>query len=359
MTSFESIVIFFFVLFRCKVTNYLEKISIFAEKFSVMTEEELRQELDFLQCKGLNPMLCDTPIPLVDVPVLAGQPRAAGDATPGQYVMVPRELLGHHPVFLIDVDGYSMRDAGILPGDRLEVEIEARVEDGDIVVAEVDGDCTVKTFFTDDFGEKWLVPRNDEFQAIRLSGHQWRIVGKVTGLRKGMPRTTFADCMNAVDRQRRVLQQQPDGNGDASLLPTQPPLLVLKKYHNRRHIDYMAIRSHVERIVVMQIKHRYEWYAVYRVMADLNLLDELQLSKFALQMQAWFPDVTLGCTSDSLGEYATGPTGKAFTLWSADEFRRDKCKRQSLSGFNTLWHHCEALRAALFPLPLVELQLPF
>lgn len=337
----------------------MEIISIFAEKNYAMTKEELQQELEFLRSKGLNPMLCDTPIPYVDVPVLAGHPSPAGDAEQGRYVMVPRELLGHNLVFLIDVDGYSMKDAGLLPGDRIEVELEVRVEDGDIVIAEVDGDCTVKTFFTDDFGEKWLVPRNDDFQAIRLSGHEWRIIGKVTGVRKGIPRTTFADCMTAVDRQRRALLQREGNRGDETLLPTQPRLLVLKKYHNRRQIDYEAIRRHVERIVVMQMKHRYEWYAVYRVMADLNLLDEPQLSKFALQMQAWFPDVVLGCTSDSLGEYAIGPTGKAFTLWSADEFRRDKSKRQSLGGFNTLWHHCEALRAVLFPLPLVELQLPF
>ena len=324
-----------------------------------MTREEIERELKWLADEGLNPLLCDTPVQLIDVPVLAGHPREAGDATPGQYVMVPRELLGHHPVFLIDVDGLSMRDAGIMPGDRLEVEMDCRVDDGDTVVAEVDGECTVKTFFTDDEGVEWLVPRNDDFEAIRLTGRQWRIVGRVIGLRKGMPRSTFADCAKAVDRRRTQLMRQADDPSLVSSLPPQPPLLVVKTFHNRRRIDYNVVRMHIERVLVMQMKYRYEWYAAYRVMTDLRLLDELQLSKFALQMQAWFPDAPLPCTSDSLGDYAVGHTSKAFTLWDGTQFRKEQRKGQSLTGFTTLYHRCEALRAALFPLPLIEVSLPF
>lgn len=322
-------------------------------------EEELQSTFDALRRSGLNPMLCDTVIPYVDVPVLAGHPRAPGDATPGKYILMPRELLGHHPVFLIDVNGDSMRDAGIMPGDRLEVEIESRVDDGDIVVAEVDGDCTVKTFFTDDEKVEWLVPCNDDYAAICLKEREWRIIGKVVGLRKALPRSTFAACARSVDRQRTVQMKAATTPSDVSLLPKQPENIVLKSYHNRRRIDYNVIRERVERIIVMQMKHRYEWYAAYRIMNDLHLLDEVQLSKFAQQMNAWFPDAPLPCTADSLGEYSVGHTGKAFTLWDTAQFRAEHNKRQSLSGFTTLFHRCEELRAALFPLPLVELELPF
>ena len=324
-----------------------------------MTYEELEKELKWLSDEGLNPQLCDTPVKLVDVPVLAGQPRQAGDATDGQYVMVPRELLGRHPLFLIDVDGLSMRDAGIMPGDRLEVELDAAASDGDIVVAEVEGECTVKTLFTDEEGVKWLVPRNDDFEAIRLAGRQWRVVGRVTGIRKGMPRATFADCARSVDRSRTALLQAANNPAELSSLPVQPPLLVLKTFHNRRRIDYRVVRHRIEQILVLQMKYRYEWYAAYRVLTDLRLLDELQLAKFALQMREWYPDAPIACTSDSLGDYAVGHTSKAFSLWDATLFRQEQRRGQSLSGFTTLFHRCEALRAALFPLPLVELSLPF
>lgn len=323
-----------------------------------MNKEELQRELDWMQRMGLHPLWCNTPVPVVDVPVLAGQPRAAGDVTPGQYVMVPRELLGHHPVFLIDVDGYSMRDAGIMPGDRLEVELDSNVADGDIVLAEVDGDCTVKTFFTDDQGVKWLVPCNDDFDAIRLEGHQWRVVGKVTGLRKGIPRTTFADCVRSVDRRRTVLMKE-NTRTSKSDMPKQPELMVLKAFHQRRRIDYNLVRQRLEQVLVKQMRHRYEWYAAYRMMMDLHLLDELQLTKFAQQMNAWFPEAPIPCTADSLGDYAVGHTSKAFSLWDSDTFRRECRKSQSLTGFTTLFHRCEELRAALFPLPLVEMELPF
>ena len=322
-----------------------------------MNEHELQQELDRLQAAGLNPMLCDTEIPLVDVPVLAGGPAEAGDSTTGQYVLLPRQLVGRHPVFLIDVDGLSMQDAGIMPGDRLEVQMDSTTVDGDIVVAEVDGGYTVKTLFTDDEGAKWLVPQNEEFDPILLAGHSWRIIGKVIGLRKGMPHTSYADCAKSVMRMRRQSLSTDQAAGSAMV--DMPRNLVFKSYVNRRHLDFRTIREKVELVIVKQMRHRYEWYAAYRVMMDLKLLDDLKLSSFAQQMQEWFPDVAIRCNSDSLGDYAVGHTSKAFTLWSAEHFRAEIRKGQSMTGFNTLFHRCEELRAALYPLPVLELGLPF
>jgi len=321
-----------------------------------MTEDELRDILEKMRVAGLQPQLCDTPVPWVDVPVLAGNPTEAGDVTQGDFVLLPRQLVGRHPVFLIDVDGLSMCDADIMPGDRLEVEMGTPVEDGDTVVAEIDGNFTVKTLFTDNEGMQWLVPRNDEYDPILLTGHQWRIIGKVTGLRKGVPRTSYSDCAKAVMRVRREKGQQEPAAGLGAPMPVN---LIFRQFHNRRQIDFAAIREQVERVVVRQMRHRYEWYAAYRILLDLGLLEELQLSKFAQQMQAWFPDVPIRCTSDSMGDYAIGHTSKAFSLWSSDQFRAEMRKGQSVMGFNTLYHRCQELRAALFPLPVLEMQLPF
>jgi len=53
-----------------------------------------------------------------------------------------------HPqaTYLLRVQGESMRDAGILPGDAVLVERRKEAKNGDIVIAEVDGEWTMKVF---------------------------------------------------------------------------------------------------------------------------------------------------------------------------------------------------------------------
>ena len=319
-----------------------------------MTREEVNKELEKLRAAGLNPLLCDTEVPLVDVPVLAGYPSESGNATNGEYVLLPRELVGCHPVFLIDVAGLSMHDADIMPGDRLEVQMDTDVYDGDIVVAEVDGGYTVKAFFTDSAGRRWLVPQNKDYAPVLLDNRPWRIIGKVVGLRKGIPRASYVDCAKAVQGASLTADDivRP-------LPPEQPQNVVFRQYHQRRVVDYNAVRQAVERVVVKQMRHAYEWYAAYRVLMDLGLIDDPMLTRFAQQMNVWFPDAPIRCSADRMGDYFVGHTAKASTLWNAELFRRDMRRGQSTGAFNTLLHRCEELRAVLFPLPLLEPGLPF
>lgn len=319
-----------------------------------MTKDEVMKEMEQLRAAGLNPLLCDTAVPLVDVPVLAGYPSEGGDATNGEYVLLPRELVGLHPVFFIDVAGLSMQDAGIMPGDRLEVQMEVEINDGNIVVAEVDGGYTVKVFFTDTKGRHWLIPKNKDFAPILLNNRSWRIIGKVIGMRKGMPSVSFADCAKAVQDASATAD-----NDMRDLHPEQPQNVVFRQYHNRRAVDYNAVRQAVERVVVRQMRHAYEWYAAYRVLMDLSLIDDPMLTRFAQQMNIWFPDAPIRCSADRMGDYFVGHTAKASTLWNAEQFRRDIRRGQSVGAFNTLLHRCEELRSMLFPLPLLEPRLPF
>lgn len=319
-----------------------------------MTREELLKEMELMRQAGLDPLLCDTPVPLVDVPVLAGYPTESGDATNSEYVLVPRMLVGSHPVFLVDVSGLSMRESDILPGDRLEVQMETDIFDGDIVVAEVDGGFTVKAFFTDGTGCHWLVPQNAEFPPIPLNNRPWRIIGKVIGLRKGMPRASYADCAKAVQNATLAADA-----ATRPLPPEQPQNMVFRQYHKRRAVDYNAVRQAVERVIVKQMRHAYEWYAAYRVLMDIGLIDDPMLTRFAQQMNVWFPDAPIRCSADRMGDYFVGHTAKASTLWNAEQFRRDQRRGQSMGAFNTLLHRCEELRAALFPIPLLEPGLPF
>ncbi len=67
--------------------------------------------------------------------------------------------------FMLEVDGDSMIEAHIADGDMVLVEKTNKAKDGDIVIADVDGEFTMKYFRKD--GEKvWLEPANKDFKNI-------------------------------------------------------------------------------------------------------------------------------------------------------------------------------------------------
>lgn len=67
--------------------------------------------------------------------------------------------------YMLEVDGNSMIDAHIEDGDMVIVEKTDKASDGDIVVAEVDGEWTMKYFRTTG-GRAWLEPANKNFKPI-------------------------------------------------------------------------------------------------------------------------------------------------------------------------------------------------
>ncbi len=82
---------------------------------------------------------------------------------------------------LINVRGDSMIDAGIQEGDKVIVEVGATVNVGNIVVAIVDGDYTVKYFDKSKEGKIILQPGNPNYQPI-IPQNELKIFGKVIGV---------------------------------------------------------------------------------------------------------------------------------------------------------------------------------
>ncbi len=121
--------------------------------------------------------------------VQAGEP--AADAGSGLTAILLDDLLVDTPsrTLLITVHGDSMSGANIFEGDVVIVKRQATASPGEIVVAVVDGELTVKRLERDAQG--WLLrPENPAFCDIRPEG-SLEIVGVVTGLarrlRKGAP----------------------------------------------------------------------------------------------------------------------------------------------------------------------------
>jgi repressor LexA len=116
--------------------------------------------------------------------VAAGQPMLAEEFREGALPVDPR-LFSPGADYLLRVQGMSMRDAGVLDGDILAVRHEAALtlQDGQMVVARVNGEVTVKRWKRDG-DQVWLLPENPEFLPISvdLQRDNLRIEGIVVGL---------------------------------------------------------------------------------------------------------------------------------------------------------------------------------
>jgi repressor LexA len=110
--------------------------------------------------------------------VAAGQPVLA-DENIEEYVPVPEIAGGDDGEFVLRVKGDSMKDAGILEGDFVIVRRQETAGDGDIVVALVGEEATVKRFFRENDHVR-LQPENEAMEPIRTREAQ--VLGRVVGL---------------------------------------------------------------------------------------------------------------------------------------------------------------------------------
>lgn len=81
--------------------------------------------------------------------------------------------------FALRVRGESMRNAGILPGDLVVVHQQREAHNGEIVVALLEDEATVKRLQRRN-GEVWLLPENEDYQPI--DGRGASILGKVAAV---------------------------------------------------------------------------------------------------------------------------------------------------------------------------------
>lgn len=119
---------------------------------------------------------------LVNIPVIgtvaAGQPISAEENI-SDYFPIPADILPNGDVFMLEVKGESMINAGILNGDKVIVRMQNTAENGDKVVALLDDSATVKTFYKED-GHYRLQPENDTMDPI--ISDEVQILGRVIGI---------------------------------------------------------------------------------------------------------------------------------------------------------------------------------
>ena len=113
--------------------------------------------------------------------VAAGSPILAQEHVEATYNVDPA-MFGARPDFLLKVRGWSMRDAGIMDGDFLAVKKVDSAKNGQIVVARIGEDVTVKRYRKT--GETIeLLPENPDFKIIRVEpGDEFALEGLAVGL---------------------------------------------------------------------------------------------------------------------------------------------------------------------------------
>ncbi len=114
--------------------------------------------------------------------VAAGQPVLAEENIE-DYVHTPTHAGGGDGAYLLRVRGESMKNVGILDGDLVVVRQQETATDGDIVVALVGEEATVKRFFRESDHIR-LQPENESMDPIR--SRDVRVLGKVVGLMRSM-----------------------------------------------------------------------------------------------------------------------------------------------------------------------------
>ncbi|WP_018691374.1 transcriptional repressor LexA [Algicola sagamiensis] len=114
--------------------------------------------------------------------VAAGEPILAQEHIEHHYQVDPA-LFRPHADFLLRVNGSSMQDIGIMDGDLLAVHKTNTAENGQVVVARVDDDVTVKRFEKKDH-QIFLHAENEEFDTITvdLEHQSFCIEGRAVGI---------------------------------------------------------------------------------------------------------------------------------------------------------------------------------
>ena len=123
---------------------------------------------------------------MVDVPVIgritAGQPILAVENVTDTFP-IPIDFVGNSESFMLTVRGESMIEAGILDGDYILVKKQNNANNGEIVVALIEDEATVKTFYKD-HGHIRLQPENHTMDPIIVP--DCKILGKVAGVFRKM-----------------------------------------------------------------------------------------------------------------------------------------------------------------------------
>jgi DNA polymerase V len=121
-------------------------------------------------------------LPLYSSKVSAGFPSPCDDHIAKRLNIHDYLVDQEDATFLVTVTGLSMRDAGLLPKDVAIVDRSKNAHIGNIILAVIDGEFTIKQLAISENGNPVLLPANPDFKSIEIKdGMDFEIWGVVTG----------------------------------------------------------------------------------------------------------------------------------------------------------------------------------
>ncbi|MFB3881361.1 MAG: transcriptional repressor LexA [Armatimonadota bacterium] len=156
----------------CTVQRHLEALE---RKGYIKRDRTKARSVEILKA----PDVTMVPVPMVPVPVVgrvaAGQPILAAENIEEVFPL-PRDIVKDDQCFMLQVQGNSMIEAGIFDGDYVVVRQQPYADDGEIVVALLEDEATVK-YLRRRRNRVYLDPANKDMQPIAAS--DVKIIGKV------------------------------------------------------------------------------------------------------------------------------------------------------------------------------------
>lgn len=161
----------------CEATGLHSTSTVHAHLKTLENRGLIEREKGCNRCIKINKIGATAQIPLVGK-VTAGLPILAVEEVE-TYIPISEDFRRGRNLFALRIVGESMINAGILDGDIVIVNQTSTAENGDIVVALMGDEATVKRFFKED-GHFRLQPENDAFEPIITDN--LTILGKVVSL---------------------------------------------------------------------------------------------------------------------------------------------------------------------------------
>lgn len=141
---------------------------------------DLEAQMRTMRCRNGAAESGVTAIPLYHDYVAAGYPDPATSDI-DELIDIPSSWVhGKKQVYALRVGGESMVGIGIMPGDMLIVEAKHNARDGQVVIASINGEMTVKKLNIDSSGAVVLLPENPSYKPIPVTTDMdFRILGVV------------------------------------------------------------------------------------------------------------------------------------------------------------------------------------
>lgn len=176
--------------------GYAPTIEEIAEHFSLRSLATVHKHLTNLQEKGLirrawnrsralELVPTEVKVHAVELPLLgrvaAGSPIEAIDAS--ETIFVPEDMIGRKETYVLQVKGDSMIEEQIRDGDYVIVENRTTADDGEMVIALLDGEnVTLKKLYREGHGQVRLQPANARLKPLVVDQDRLQIQGVVIGV---------------------------------------------------------------------------------------------------------------------------------------------------------------------------------